>query len=270
MNSLIVGGTSQLSQFFPKEYVRISSRDIDFKKIKEHKWDRIFVCFGENRKYIDNNQNYDDINFKLIIKVIDELKSYCNKIVVYSTCELWNKLSGTISLDDEFDFYSTPYLDSKYKMTKHILDNQKEYDNVIILYPFNFNSTYRSENFLFGKIFKSIIEKTKIEIGDTYFYRDLVHPKYMISQSIICENHQIIGSGRLTFVNDFIKDIYNEFNLNYLDYVTECKNNFKEYNKNNEYYLKSELCLYSYNELRRDTIEDLNSKIHLDNIVNIR
>ena len=70
MNSLIVGGTSQLSQFFPKEYVRISSRDIDFKKIKEHKWDRIFVCFGENRKYIDNNQNYDDINFKLIIKVI--------------------------------------------------------------------------------------------------------------------------------------------------------------------------------------------------------
>ena len=270
MNSLVVGSTSQLSYFFPSSYAKISSRDINFKKLKETKWDRIFICFGESRKYIDNIQNYNDINFKLILKVIDELKSNCNKIVVYSTCELWNKLSGTISLEDDFDFYPTPYLDSKYKITKYILDNQEKYKNVIILYPFNFNSTYRSENFLFGKIFKSIINKVKIEIGDTYFYRDLVHPKYVVNQSITSENHQIIGSGRLTFVNDFIKDIYNNFNLNYSDYVTEFKSNFKEYNKNNEYYLKSEMCLYSYDELKSDTIKDLNHKIHLYNMTNIQ
>ena len=220
MNNLVIGDSSQLSFYFPKDYVKISSRNIDFKEFKGTNWDSVYLCFGESNKFVDDKTSYEKINFDLTIDVIESVKETSKKIVVYSTCELWNKESGQISLNTDFDFYQTPYLLSKYKLTEHIYKN---YDNVIIKFPFNFNSIRRNKNFLFGKIFDSILNKTKIEIGDTYFYRDMIHPKFVVDRSINIDEHEIIGSGRLIFVNDFIRDLYNEFNMDYDEYVTENK-----------------------------------------------
>ena len=72
-----------------------------------------------------------------------------------------------------------------------------------------------STNFLFGKIFNSVLNEEHIEIGDTYYYRDLLHTSYVAS---ICQNvseDKIIGSGRMFFVNDFIRDLYKAFGLKY-------------------------------------------------------
>ena len=41
MSNLIIGDTSQLSHFFPKNYERISSRNINFEEIKKKQYDRI-------------------------------------------------------------------------------------------------------------------------------------------------------------------------------------------------------------------------------------
>ena len=170
LNNLLIGNTSQLSYFFPEEnFIKVSSRNLDLENFSTKKWNRIFICFGESRKFISDINLHDDINFYLTIKVIDALKECCQSIVVYSSCELWNKYEGQISLDLDFNFYSSPYTQSKYKLSKYILSNQNKYSNVFILYPFNFNSVYRSQNFLFGKIFDSIINKKVVEIGDTYF-----------------------------------------------------------------------------------------------------
>jgi nucleoside-diphosphate-sugar epimerase len=257
MNNLVIGNTSQLSFYFPEDYVKISSRNIDLNLLKNNSWNRVYICIGESRKFIQNIKLYDDINFYLTLEIIDALKEVSRSIVIYSTCELWNQYDGQISIDNNFNFYSTPYLQSKFKISKFILDNKKDYSNVIVLYPFNFNSIHRNTNFLFGKIFNSIIEKKVVEIGDTYFYRDIIHPKFVVEKSITAHEHEIIGSGRMVYVNDFIRDIYSKFNLKYEDFIIENTKNFNEYDKRKEYYLKSNKNNYPYELLLKDTISDI-------------
>jgi nucleoside-diphosphate-sugar epimerase len=267
MNNLVIGNTSQLSFYFPEDYIKISSRNLDINDLKSKNWNRVYICIGESRKFIQNIKLYDDINFYLTLDIIDALKDSSRNIIIYSTCELWNQYDGQISIDNNFNFYSTPYLQSKFKISKFILDNKKDYSNVIVLYPFNFNSIHRNTNFLFGKIFNSIVEKKVIEIGDTYFYRDIIHPNFVVKESICATSHKIIGSGRMVYVNDFIRDLYERFNMKYDEYIIENKSKFNEYEKRKEYYLGSKENLYSYNSLINDTIKDIknyeNSRIRL-------
>lgn len=262
MNSLVIGETSQLAQFFPKEYVKISARNINYDLLLSTNWDRVFICFGVSSKNIEDKELYDDINFKLTLDIINKFKWVSNKIVIYSTCELWNRCDGAVDLSTPYDFYETPYINSKHKLTNFINNNKNEYDNVIIMFPFNFNSPFRSNNFLFGKIFNSIINKTKIEIGDTYFYRDLIHPSYVVKTSISENVNKLVGSGRLTFVNDFIRDLYSHYDLSYETLVIEDRKTFKEYNKINEFYLRSDICDYPYSTLLNETINDINKCIY--------
>jgi nucleoside-diphosphate-sugar epimerase len=257
MNNLVIGNTSQLSYYFPEDYIKISSRNIDFDYLKSINWNRVYICIGESRKFLQDIKVYDDINFYLTLQIIESLKDVSRNIIIYSTCELWNQYDGQISVKNSFNFYSTSYLQSKYKISKFIIDNKKDYSNVTVLYPFNFNSIYRNSNFLFGKIFNSIIEKKVIEIGDTYFYRDIIHPNFVVQESINATSHKIIGSGRMIYVNDFIRDIYTHFNMKYEDYIIENISKFNEYEKRKEYYLSSPKNLYSYDMLLNDTIKDI-------------
>lgn len=257
MSNLVIGNTSQLSKYFPDDFIRISSRNIDYELLSQVKWNVVYICVGESRKFLNDIKIYDEVNFYLTLEIIEKFKNISRKIIIYSTCELWNRYSGSISLKKEFDFHNTPYLQSKYKITQHILNNKSKFENVIILYPFNFNSIERKSDFLFGKIFNSILDKKIIEIGDTYFYRDLIHPKFVVNQSITAEEDMIIGSGRLTFVNDFIRDLYKNFGMNYEDFVKENFENYKEYKFRTEYYLESRNSLYTYNQLIEDTCNDI-------------
>ena len=252
MNNLVIGNTSQLSYYFPDDYIRISSRNIDFEYHKTQKYNRIFLCFAEQRTFIEtDNQIFDEINFDYTIKVIDELIDNCNKMIFYSTSELWNNIDGPITINTNFKYNHSPYIESKRKITEYI---KKKYENVIILYPFNFNSLHRKPGFLFSKIFDSLINNKKIEIGDTYFYRDLVHPKYVIERSILAQEHELIGSGRLTHVNDFIRKLYSEMNMIYDDYVTENFNhNLKIERKT--FWQESNICLYK--KLIEDTVNEI-------------
>jgi len=260
MDNLVIGNTSQLSNYFPEDYIKISSRDVDISYIQSKNWERIFLCFGESRKFISDVTTYDEVNFNYTLKLINHISPYTKKIVVYSTCELWSKYNGQVSLDVPFDFYRTNYAISKYKLTKYLIDNKNKYSNTIIIYPFNFNSIYRNENFLFGKVFNSIIRKEKIEIGNTYFYRDIIHPKFVVKKSIDTMESLIVGSGRLIFVNDFIRDLYKFFSLDYDFYVKENIDKFNEIEKVNEYYLESKKCIYHYNTLLSETINDIEEK----------
>ncbi len=157
MKNLVIGKTSQLSQYFPREnFEFISSRNIDVSKIKSNLWNRIYLCSSEQRTFL-RDAGFEEYNVKETIDLIDQIKDNCSSLVFYSTAELWNKVHGGVSLDLEYSYNQTPYIDSKKKMTDILLNNKEKYDNVIVLYPFNFNSTYRKPGFLFSKIFDSII-----------------------------------------------------------------------------------------------------------------
>ena len=74
MRNLVIGNTSQLSYYFPEDYVKVSSREIDYDFILSENWNRVFICFGESRKFIEDVKIHDDINFNLTIKIVDMLK----------------------------------------------------------------------------------------------------------------------------------------------------------------------------------------------------
>jgi nucleoside-diphosphate-sugar epimerase len=249
MNSLIIGNTSQLSYYFPKEYDRISSRNI---KLTNIQYDRVYICFAEQRTYIkDNPKIFFDTNVDYTLKLIDHYSKLSNYVVVYGSSELWNNCNGSVDINISFNYKPSHYCDSKKLMIEKIKENS--YKNVIVLHPFNFNSIYRKEGFLFYKIFNSIINEEKITIGNTYFYRELLHPKFVVEQSMKLKTDNIIGTGRLLFVNDFIRSLYSYFNMEYEYFVTEdYKENISE---QNIFYLKTKQIIN--NNLFDDTIEDI-------------
>jgi nucleoside-diphosphate-sugar epimerase len=250
MKNLVIGKTSQLSQYFPDDYEKISSRNIE---LKNEKYDRVYICFAEQRTYIKNDPTiFFDTNVDYTLKLVDHYSKLSNKIIVYGTSELWNRCSGPININTPYNYKTHNYTDSKKLMIDKI--KESKYNNVIILHPFNFNSIYRTGDFLFSKIFDSIINNKKITIGNTYFYRELLHPKFIVEESIKAENDAIIGSGRVKFVNDFIRDLYFHFDMKYEDYVTEdYDENITQ--KDNIFYLKSKQL--KYNQLFNDTVEEI-------------
>lgn len=256
MKNLVIGNTSQLAHYFPDDYIKISSRNIEF---TNEQYNRVYICFAEQRTYIKDDRNlFLDANIDYTLNIIDYFSKYSNQIIVYGTSELWNNCNGTIDILTPFNYNYSDYIDSKRIMIEKI---KEKYNNVIILHPFNFNSVYRKTGFLFSKIFDSIIYEKPITIGNTYFYRELLHPKFVVEQSIKATEDQIIGSGRLTFVNDFIRSLYSYFSMDYKNYVTE---DIKEGFTTNEkiFYFKSKQVLY--NNLYNDTvkeIEDIKYKI---------
>lgn len=255
MNNLIIGNTSQLSFYFPENYHRISSRNINYKIIREMNYDSIFILFAEQRTFLKESESFfTETNVKYTLNVIDNLKNYCNKIIVYSTSELWNNFDGPISVYDSFDYNYTPYIKSKEILSNFIKENKNMYPNVHIVYPFNFNSPYRKPNFLFSKIFDSLINKKNNSIGDINFKRDIIHPSIIVKESINTNQDLLIGSGELINIEEFVKTLFNLFNMNFYDYIEyQNVNNLKDIRKN----FFSSVKYSNYNELLNLTMHDI-------------
>lgn len=223
--NLVIGSSSQLAQYFPEDYNKISSRNIDFSYLKNNSWNSVYITFSEQRIY-ETNIDYITPNYFYTLEIISSLLENSNKIVCYTSCELWNELTGHISLDTPAKFYP---LNNEYSISKLLLWNKikelrktdSKYNKVIFMHPFYFNSVYRSKYFLFGKIFDSIINKTKIIVGNLDFYRDMVHAKFVVNKSIEQTKDCMIGSGKLFNVKQFIKDLYKINNMDFNNFVSE-------------------------------------------------
>ena len=253
--SLIIGNTSQLSYYFPDDYIKISSRNIDFKKLCLKKYDKVFLLFAEQRTFLNETDNFFlKTNFDYTIEVIKKFKDISNKVIIYSTSELWNKYNGCISLKDKYDYNYSPYIKSKEILCDHINDNRDIYSNIIIIYPFNFNSIHRKEGFLFGKIFDSILNDKKITIGNVNFFRDLTHPKTIVDISLKTKKDCIIGSGELINVKNFISDIFTMLNKNINNYVDYNDNNNLNINRGGYYSCDK---ISNYEELLKLTLKDI-------------
>ena len=151
MNHLIIGNTSQLSQYFPKKNCSfISSRDIDTLSVTKESWDKIFFCFAEQRTFIESdNPLFHQVNVKNTLSLIEEMQPSANQIILYATAELWNNSTkNSISIDDAFNYNKTPYIESKRQLVDHINQNREKYPKVTILFPVNFNSIYRKKRLL--------------------------------------------------------------------------------------------------------------------------
>lgn len=234
MKNLVIGSTSQLGRYFPEEFEKISSRNIDLSSLRRE-WDTVYICFAEQRTYLANEKDMEtqfmSTNYDMTKEIVEELQPYCKNMVFYSTAQLWDACVGPISLETPFKFEENHYTLSKLKITERFRDKSK-YPKVSIAYPFNFNSIHRKGSYLFGKIFRSLVGNESIEIGDTYFYRELLHPKMVVDASV---NHTkigkdfIIGSGRVVYINDFIRNLYSSLGRDYISLVKEDINTKSKY-----------------------------------------
>jgi nucleoside-diphosphate-sugar epimerase len=246
-NNLVIGNTSQLSYYFPNNYIKISSRNINYDFLKNN-WNSVYITFAKQNVFDNIDSNFTDINTFYTLDLINILLDNSNKIVVYTTCEMFNNQYGPIDINIQPSFIPkknknyTNYILSKFLLTQHIKENRKKdkrWEKVIIIHPFNFESVFKNKYFLFGKITNSIINKEIIELGDVNFYRDILHASRMVEESIKCETDSVIGSGKLLNLKLIIKEIYSYFNMDYNYYVKELIGNNN--NKINFYYSAKEL-----------------------------
>ena len=261
---LVIGNTSQLFRYF-KEYNKdisgISSRNIDFDKIRNHSYENVFLAFAEQRTFLNEGVDFFNlINVEYTLDIINNIKKNSKKIVVYLTSELWNQYEGEIDINMAFSHSNTPYIRSKEILKKEVdLLREREGLNIQIIYPFNFNSPYRKEGFLFSKMLDVIVNKNKISVGDLDFYRDIITPRLVVESSYNTNTDTIIGSGVLINIREFYTDLLNHFDIDYNEYVKENKNT--HINDRNPYYLKTQ---NKYRYLLTDTIYDI--KKYIDTI----
>lgn len=258
--NLVIGNTSQLAKYFPDDYEKISSRNIDFNYLKNNQWDSVYIVFAEQKIY-DLNIDFITPNYLLTLEIIKALIDNSSKIVCYGSCMLWEKLTGKINVNDEPNFYLSNTA-SEYTISKLLLLNKinelkqlnKKYNKVIFLHPFYFNSVYRSKYFLFGKIFDSIINKKKIYVNNLDFKRDMISPKFVVEKSIELTKDCMMSSGQLFHVRTFIKDLYSINNMDFNDYIEE---NTMILHPNKLQIFGDVTWDYTYENLVKDTQDDI-------------
>ena len=229
MSNLIIGSTSQISAFLPADYVRVSSRNLNIDTLKI-KWNKVYITFAKQNVFDKTDADFSEVNTYYTLDIVKELLDYSDSIFIFTTCEMFNDRSGLIythtspsfRLKDN-DNYNN-YIISKYLLYKLVTWNRKKdkrWNKVRIIHPFSFESSRKSNYFLFGKISESIINKKRIHVGNLDFYRDMVHTSHFCRILDSTDTDTVIGSGKLFNVKEAVLALYNAFDMSYKDWVIE-------------------------------------------------
>ena len=164
--NLAIGNTSQIFHYLKKHDPKLLGADsrnflndefisllIKTAEKPELKFERIFLCFSEQRTFLnETNEFYEKTNVDYTLAVINKIKNATKKIIVYSTSEVYNLHEHGVDSGSKFYNTETPYILSKELMVKHIKRlRSNENINIHIVTPFNFNSPYRGGGYLFSK-----------------------------------------------------------------------------------------------------------------------
>lgn len=213
MKNLIIGENSQLGYYL--EGIRVSSREIPYEFITKHKWDRIYLCFAEQRTFIDKSDSFNEINYELTKKIIDRLYDNCNQFVFYSTTLLWSDYN-TYDITMPYSYKETNYLSSKEKITNYLNGIEK----AIVHYPCNFNSKKRKKGFLFTALY-DILSRQRTELKCLDFNKELCHASYIAEKSKSLKTNSILAPGYCTNVRGLFDNILKRMSINMNDYLEE-------------------------------------------------
>tara|TARA_R110002051_G_scaffold320879_2_gene407145 strand:- start:625 stop:1371 length:747 start_codon:yes stop_codon:yes gene_type:complete len=213
MNNLIIGENSQLGYYL--EGIRVSSRDIPYGFISKHKWDRIYLCFAEQRTFIDKSDSFNKINYELTKNIVDRLYDHCNQFVFYSTTLLWSNYK-TYDIEMPYSYKETDYLSSKENITNYLQDIEK----AVIHYPCNFNSKKRKMGFLFTALYV-ILKKEQVELQCLDFNKEISHASYIAEKSQATRTDSILAPGYCINVRELFTKITKKMGIDMNDYLKE-------------------------------------------------
>jgi hypothetical protein len=86
----------------------------------------------------------------------------------------------------------------------------------------------------------------------------MLHPSMIVDASMRCKEgvDEVVGSGRVVFVKDFIKLLYSRMGLKYEDLVTEQVTNPSIYRRN-IFYASNQTDTYSVDAVLDETVKEL-------------
>lgn len=256
MKSIVIGNTSQQSHYYPDDFLRVSSRNLDTRIFDSDPFDTVVLAFAE-QGVRDAGVDYLGTNLTYTMDILRHAVKVSRRVLVFTSCDIWSNCTGIIRPNTPVNYPNDNlYAVSKamlFSEIKRLRDTDPDYDRVVVVHPFYFNSIWRDEYFLFGRIFKSITSRRKIRVGNLNFYRDMVHTRFFVQKCLLSESDCVIGSGRLFNVRDFVVDLYSRCGLSYSELVEE----------------DVSVCPidkpiraavdwdYTYEDLMRDTLDDL-------------
>ena len=172
-----------------------------------------------------------------ILEVARKLK-YDGKIFFAGSSEIYGNTAQAASIDDKHELLS-PYAIGKGSMFNLVKLYRNIYKiNCMTGVLFNHESPYRPSNFVTQKIIKGAIKcklnkSQKLNLGNINISRDwgwaeeYVEAIQLITNANKVED-QIICTGKLTKLRDFIRIVFNKLNLNWKDFVIEDKTLFRK------------------------------------------
>jgi len=249
MNNLILGENSQLGYFL--EGTKVSARNIPYEFIRQNKWNRIYICFAEQRTFIDSSDSFMKVNFDLTKETIDKLDNCCEEFIFYSTSMLWSGNKGVYNITSPYSYKETNYLSSKEKITEYL----KRIDKVKIHYPCNFNSKQRKGGFLFNSLYDIIKNKKKIQVRCLDFEKEITHTSYIADRSMNTFTDSILAPGYSVNIRNLFTKILSAFEMNIDDYIEETETD--TFVKPNNYYYDVKDKNYPEDKLVSSFIEEL-------------
>ena len=171
-----------------------------------------------------------NIIFDNLIKASNVLKQEFVFFQPSSSETFSNKNNGALS---EISFMEprSPYGYAKYELyTKSLELREKKGIDIRNGILFNHESEFRNSNFLIMKIIDSAIKiklgsETKFELGSLEYTRDWSHASDTVNAIVKIaydrdSSDYVVGSGIGHKIRDIVEIVFNNFNLDYVDYLT--------------------------------------------------
>lgn len=239
-NTNIIGIDKKFIYYFEKKLIKKFNylNEINIKKLIKLKFNKIFFLAAINQ----SSQNMDEhssnyikrsihTNFLYYSNILSFVKEFSPKSkVIYATSSLiYSDKYVKVNENSEKDaksIYSITKL-SSYYLGKFYRDNLNIYVTNLIL--FNHDSHYRKDDFLIKKILNSAYSNYKGSSKKYVFFNKNTKIDISLAKVFINYFHQIsnlrkpddfiLSSGRSYTIEQIIKNIYKNFNLNYQNHV---------------------------------------------------
>ena len=214
--------------------IDLNSRSQVFDLLERIKPNAVYNFSGPSSVY--KSLNYKEESITTIKNIFDnltesliELENFCNFFQA-SSSEMFENVSNNAINENTKMVPNSPYAIGKYKNHQAVLKLSREYNwNIVSGVMFNHESEFRRGDYLIKKIINSADKISKkqslsFQLGSIDYIRDWSFAGDVIDAAfkLIKNNARgsyVIGSGKGSKILDIVEIVFNNFNLNWEDYL---------------------------------------------------
>lgn len=214
--------------------IDLNSRSQVFNLLKKIKPNAVYNFSGPSSVYKSLNRKEESITtikniFDNLTGSLIKLENYCNFFQA-SSSEMFENVSNNAIDENTKMVPNSPYATGKYENHKTVLELSKEYNwNIVSGVMFNHESEFRGDDYLIKKIINSADKISKKQslsfqlgcvdyVRDWSFAGDVIDAAFTLIKNN-AKGSYVIGSGKGSKILDIVEIVFNNFNLNWEDYL---------------------------------------------------